>query len=228
MIEILKTTEEAAAAVPVSPQFDSLFDMILHGGPVMVPLGVCSVIAFAYALERSMRLNRIRLGTAGLAGRVAEAVRLGGTEGGLEICRERPTPLTRVLAEGLRSAARPLLEREKAVEDAGLREVKRLSANLRPLVVVGMIAPLMGLFGTVWGMIDAFSNIATQGGPGKPDILAAGISQALITTAAGLAIAIPTQAVYFWLKSRIDRFVRVAEDGYMAVNESLETVRANS
>ena len=119
-----------------------------------------------------------------------------------------------------------MLEREKAVEDAGAREVKRLHANLRPLVLVGLIAPLLGLLGTVWGMIEAFSNIALQDGLGKPELLASGISQALITTAAGLTVAIPTQAAYFWLKGRIDRFVRRTEDLYLDIVPDLDRLRA--
>ena len=108
---------------------------------------------------------------------------------------------------------------EKAVEDAGSREARRLTAKLKPLVVVAGIAPLLGLFGTVWGMIEAFSSIALQDGLGKPELLASGIAQALITTAAGLAIAIPTQAAYFYLRSRVDRFVRSTEDVYLELAE---------
>ena len=107
------------------------------------------------------------------------------------------------------------------MEDAGAREVRRLSSPLRPLVVVGMLAPLLGLLGTVWGMIEAFSSIALDGGLGKPELLASGISQALVTTAAGLAVAIPTQAAAFWFKSRIDRFVQRTEDLYGEMNEAL-------
>ena len=86
-----------------------------------------------------------------------------------------------------------------------------------------MLAPLLGLLGTVCGMIEAFSQIATADGLGKPEQLAGGISQALITTAAGLCVAIPTQAAYFWLKGRIDRFVRRSEDLYLDLADSLQS-----
>ena len=137
-----------------------------------------------------------------------------GAEGAFQVLKDRPRPLGRVLAAGLKRAGAPVLEREKAVEDAGLREVRKLSANLRPLVVIAMIAPLLGLLGTVYGIIQAFSEVAFHGGQGKPEQLAAGLSQALITTAAGLTIAVPTQAAYYWLRAKIDRFVRRAEDSY--------------
>ena len=156
---------------------------------------------------------------------VFDMVMNGGPAAALEVCRRRERPLARVLAAGLARTGAPDPEVEKAVEDAGEREVKRLSANLRPLVVIGMIAPLLGLLGTVWGMIEAFSSIAFQGGLGKPELLASGISQALVTTAAGLAIAIPAQALYYYFKGRIDRFVRGVEDVYLELEDKLAPYR---
>jgi len=213
-----------AGTQATSAGLDSLLDMILHGGPVMIPIGLCSIVSLAYIVERSVRLQKGRLGSMRQGEEVLVAVQDGGPRKGLDYCLQHDTPLTRILAAGLKMAGRPFLEVEKSVEDAGTREVKRLSANLRPLVVVAAIAPLLGLLGTVWGMIQAFSNLAVQ--VGKPELLATGISQALITTATGLSIAIPTQAAYFFFKSRIDRFVHRVEDFYMAMNDSLANRRA--
>ena len=203
-------------------ELDSIFEMVLGGGPIMIPIALCSIVAMAYAVERWVRLRSGALGTDGFGGELLMAVKEGGPDRGLALCRERGLPLARVLQPALAAWQSPFLEREKAVEDAGQREVRRLSANLRPLVVVAMIAPLLGLLGTVWGMIVAFSTIAVQDGLGKPELLASGIGQALITTAAGLTIAIPTQAAYYYLKSRIERFTRSAEELYGKVAETLE------
>jgi len=208
--------KEAAAA-----QLDNLFDMVLAGGGLMIPIGLCSIIALAYIVERSVRLRGSRLGNASFGDQLCDKVANEGPDAGLDLCAEEETSTARVLAAGLKRADAPWVEREKAVEDAGSREVQRLSANLKPLVVIGMIAPLLGLLGTVWGMIDAFANIALGEGLGKPEALAAGISQALVTTAAGLAVAIPTQAAYYYYKGRIDRFVRRTEDLYMEVSDLL-------
>ena len=201
---------------------DSLFDMVVNGGPMMIPLGLCSVVALAYIVERSVRLGARTLGGGRFAHALREAVAHDGVAGALELCLRSRTAMARVLAAGLRRWDAPFLEREKAMEDAGALEVRRLSANLRPLVVVAMIAPLIGLLGTVWGMIEAFSTIALRDGLGKPEMLASGISQALITTATGLVIAIPSQCAYFWFKARLDRFVRQAEDLAREVCDSLE------
>lgn len=217
-LALLATT---AAAEPLDPgvDLDSLYEMIVSGGPVMIPIGLCSVIALAYAVERWIRLRPGRLGTGGFGERLVSAVKEDGPVRGLDLCDESPTPLGRVLGAGLRRWHTPHHEMEKAVEDAGSREARALVAKLRPLVVVAAIAPLLGLLGTVWGMIEAFANIALQDGLGKPELLAGGIAQALITTATGLAIAIPTHAAYHYLRSRVDGFVQRAEDLYERLAE---------
>jgi biopolymer transport protein ExbB len=220
---------------PIAPQvaspadggidLSSLYDMVLAGGPVMIPIGLCSIVALAYTVERLLRLQKGRLGSPRSGGQIVRQARESGPEAALAGCRQQGTALGRVLAAALARASEPAVERERAAEDAGRREVKRLGANLRPLVVVSMIAPLLGLFGTVWGMILAFQAIALREGLGKPELLADGISQALITTAAGLAVAIPTQAVYYHLRSRIERFARLAEDVYLELDGALAARR---
>jgi biopolymer transport protein ExbB len=214
---MMSTTQQAA-----SVELESLLDMVMNGGPLMVPIALCSVISLAYIVERSIRLRSGQLGSHGLGREILDGLTASGPARAIELCEKRPRPLSRILGAGLRRSGAPVTEMEKAVEDAGEREVKRLTANLKPLVVVGMIAPLLGLLGTVWGMIEAFSSIALEQGLGKPELLAGGISQALITTAAGLTVAIPTQAAYFWLKGRIDRFVRRTEDLYLELAEALK------
>lgn len=213
-------------ALLVPPQtapakIDSVYDLVLEGGPLMWPLAACSVLAVAYIVERSVRLREAELGSRRYTRSILDALASGGPPEALRVCAAEPRPLGRVLGAGLARASGPVLEREKAVEDAGAREVKRLASNLKPLVVIAMIAPLLGLLGTVLGMIEAFFEVAVRGGQGKPEQLAGGIGQALVTTAAGLSIAIPVQAAYYWLRGRIDRFVRRSEDAYLELSETL-------
>src|SRR5688572_19114507 len=209
---MLQSSDPAALSLPTDTS--SLYEIVVSGGPIMIPIGVCSVVALAYTVERFLRLRRGPLGLSDVGGEIVQVVRAGGRERGLELCAAKPSPLARVLSTALARWSEPRLEREKAVEEAGLREVRRLSAGLKPLVVVTALAPLLGLLGTVWGMILCFSTVARAEALGQPERLANGISQALITTAAGLIIAIPTQALYYWFKSRIERFARTAEDLY--------------
>ncbi len=205
------------ANVNTSVSLESLYEMLLDGGPLMIPIAVCSIIALAFVVERSTNLRSSTIGNKRFARDLTAIFEKEGAETAMQLCESSKTPLSRILHSSLSRRDQPFLEMEKAVEDTGVREVKRLSAGLRPLVVVAMITPLLGLLGTVWGMIGAFTNIAVQDGLGKPELLAGGISQALITTAAGLAVAIPTQAAYYYFRSRIDRFARLAEDAHQGL-----------
>ena len=202
---------------------DSLFDMVMNGGPVMIPIGLCSIVALTYTVERALRLSSAKLGSKSFGASLLAAVRDEGVDAGVQVCENESTPLARIFREGLKRSKVSSEEMEKAVEDAGAREIGRMGANLRPLAVVAALAPLLGLLGTVWGLIQAFAKLAMADSLGKPELLAGGVSQALVTTAAGLAIAIPTHAAYFYFKSRIDRFTRRTEDIYVGLTEAMAT-----
>ncbi len=209
----------AQAVPPV--QLDSLFDIALSGGPLMWPIACLSVVALAFVVERGVRLRDRELGSLPYARTILDALVAGGAARALEACEREPRPLGRILRSGLVRAQRPALEREKAVEDAGARELARLNARLRPLAIISVLAPLLGFLGTVFGMIQAFLEIAMKDGLGRPELLAAGISQALVTTAAGLCVAIPAQAAFFWFRGRVERFKRRTEDIYVELDETL-------
>jgi biopolymer transport protein ExbB len=193
-------------------QLSSVFESLVSGGPVMIPLGLCSVIAVTWILERSLRMRAPTLGSRALAEQLLTTARERGPASALELTRANGT----VLAKSLQ----PMFERwdesranlEKAVEDSSSREVRALVSSLRPLTVISVCAPLLGLLGTVMGIIIAFRDIALSDAIGKPEALSAGIAQALVTTAAGLAIAIPTQVAFYWFRAKIDRFWRLVEE----------------
>jgi biopolymer transport protein ExbB len=204
-----------------SVQLDSLYDIVVSGGILMWPIGFCSVVAVALIVERSIRLRDRELGSPDYGRGIVDALVAGGPSRAIEACERTPVPLGRILRTGLARAAEPVLEREKAVEDAGARELKRLNSRLRPLAIVAVLAPLLGFLGTVFGMIQAFITIALEEGLGRPELLAAGISQALVTTAAGLCVAIPAQAAYFWFRGRVERFARRTEELYLELDDAL-------
>jgi biopolymer transport protein ExbB len=213
------TDDPQAIAPATSDGLTSLFEMLKSGGPVIWPLGLLSLIAVAFAVERAISLRTGTIGGAKFGKNVVGAMNSEGAKSALQICQDAGTAMARVLYAGLKREEFPLVERDKAVEDAGLREVRRLSANLRPLLVVAVISPLLGLLGTVWGMILAFGELANSSGKADAEALANGISQALTTTAVGLAIAIPSQAAYYWYRSRIDKFIRNVEQYYHEISE---------
>ena len=209
------------AASQATPNVDSLFELIQSGGPLMIPIALCSILALAFAVERWIRLQPASIGSRKLGQKIADATRDGGAKAGLEACGARKKPLERILAAGLERSHMAFADREKVVEDVASGEVRKMSRNLRPLFLVWLIAPLMGLLGTVWGMIEAFSSIAQSSGIGRPELLAGGIYRALTTTAAGLTVAIPAIVFYWVLQGRIERFVGFAEEIYRDVDGAL-------
>jgi len=213
-------------------RLSSFYELVMSGGPVMVPLGLCSVAALAFGAERLFALRARRLGTRGFADAVRGALRespaASGRERARSLCAESGTPLARVLGAALARAHEGAEATEKAAEDAGGRELAAMHSSLRPLVAIAAIAPLLGLLGTVWGIILAFGDIGSSDALGRPDVLAASISQALVTTATGLVIAIPVHVLYHWLRARVDRFARDAEAAYELVRAELFGVATRS
>ncbi|TAH39547.1 MAG: MotA/TolQ/ExbB proton channel family protein [Planctomycetota bacterium] len=219
----LAVAARQASDAAVDNPMDSLFGIVRAGGVIMIPIGIASVAGLAYTIERLIRMRRKKVGTADFSERVVKAVEEGGPERGIQLCEAEPSHLANVVRAGLAEARHSFLHMEKAGEDAGAKEVRHLMNNLRPFLVVATIAPLLGLLGTVWGMIIAFMQIAYAGGLGKPEQLANGIAQALITTAAGLIVAIPIQVVYYYFRARVDRFVILTEQTYGKLAEKVRT-----
>ena len=216
MIQNPTSTPEAPVAAD-----QSFLEMLQAGGYIVYILLGLSVVALAFSVERFLRLRGSSVGTNRFGNRVLDAMETGGVEAASQVCRDEDNSMSRVLLAGLRRSEFPLTERDKAVEDAGMREYRTLAQNLRPLMVVSVISPLLGLLGTVWGMITAFQDLAASEGRADPEMLAGGISMALTTTAVGLAVAIPAQASYYWFKSRTDKFVRNVEHYYYELNDIL-------
>lgn len=201
------------------PGMASLQELIIErGGVLMIPIALCSLVAMAFAIERWLALRSAALGSGRLGREIVEAARDRGAHAALDVCEQhRSKPLARTIAAGLARIDADFSEREKVVEDAAHAEIQRMGRNLRPLFLVWLIAPLLGLLGTVWGMIKAFGNIAVESGIGKPELLADGIYGALTTTAGGLAVAIPAIVAYWYLQGRIEAFAARVESTYREV-----------
>jgi len=203
---------KAAARAPEGQGRTSLFDLLYKGGPVMIPIGLCSVLALAVAVERFISLRREKvIPRAFMAGLKAAFAGPEDVERGVAHCEGHPSPLSRIFKAGLRRLPQGGEAMEKAIEDAGGREAYKLQRSLRPLSVIATVSPLLGLLGTVYGMISAFQSASAQG-VGKADTLAIGIYEALVTTAAGLTIAIPILVVHQVLSSRVDMLVDLMDE----------------
>jgi biopolymer transport protein ExbB len=184
---------------------------LAEGGFLLLLIGACSVAALGIALERMYALRRSRVAPDGLFDRVIALARAGGVDEAIEACGDDESALGRVLVALLKLAGRSRARVKEAAEEVGRSEAARLERFVEGLATVATVAPLLGLLGTVLGMIEAFQE-AELHGFGNPTALASGIWKALITTAAGLAVAIPAFLVYRALLSRIDRFVDELEE----------------
>ena len=201
----------AAGAVAVSDPIPtrSLWDMLWAGGPLIVPLFVCSFLLTVFVLERLVSLRRRRVIPGPFVKRFLHQLREGNLdrEKALERCRQSPSHVAGVFAAAVRKWGRPTVEVEQAVIDAGERAANNLRRYLRVINGVATVSPLLGLLGTVCGMMEAFNAIATTSAMGRPELLAGGISQALLTTAAGLFVAIPALIAYLFFVGRVDRLI---------------------
>ncbi len=178
-----------------------------EGGPLMYLILLCSVIGLAVFLERVFHLHRARIDTDKFMAKIRSLLGEGKIEEATELCEETPGPVAHILKAGLSKHSAPRSEIREAVEDAGVHEVPRLEKNLVVLATIAHIAPLLGLLGTVLGMIKTFMTIEEMEGIVNPSDLAGGIWEALLTTAFGLLVAILAHVAYNLLVSRVGGMV---------------------
>ena len=187
-----------------------MWDVIQRGGPIRYLIILCSVLAVAVVLERLYNLYRAKINTKEFMTDVATRLKRNKIMEAIDMCNSTPGPIAQIMKAGILKHDRPRSEIREAIEDAGVHEVPRLEKNLGVLATIAHISPLLGLLGTVTGMVRAFQVIqekATSLYPVNPGDLAGGIWEALITTVAGLSVAIPTFVAYNYLVSRVDGFV---------------------
>lgn len=212
----------AAEAAPVAADptlTESLrggFDLLLQGGWSMIPIILLSILMVAVIWERVRALRRAQGDPDTLVRNVSDYVAAGDLHGATAYCRERNSPASRILQRGLERLGRPINEIKEAVQEAGRRETYALEKRMDLLASIAAIAPMLGFLGTVTGMIGAFRQIQRYEGLVNPSLLAGGIWEALVTTAAGLAVGLVALFAYNLLVGRIARLVngfeRVSSD----------------
>lgn len=197
-----------------------MVELFNKGGPFMWPLLVCLVIGIAFVFERFWSLTRASINAKKFFIKVQQSLEESGVVGAIEVCANTRGPVASIFHAALLKAEHGLERMEKAIEDGGSIEMAFLEKGMIWLSTIISIAPLLGFLGTVSGMIRAFSAIARRGDV-EPSIVAGGISEALITTAAGLAVAILIQAFYNFFASRIDKIVIDMEESSIALVDTL-------
>jgi len=209
----------------------NLLAVVIDGGILMVPLLGCSFVLAVFGIERLVALRRGRVVPQLFVERFQEQLEAGelSRDEALDACEANRSPVASVFAAAVRRWGRPAVEIEQAVIDAAEREISHLARYRRVFHAVATVGPLLGLLGTVFGLIRSFNDVASAGAMGRPDLLAKGFGEALITTAMGLLVAIPAMILHSWFTSRVDRLsMRIDEAAQRVVHVvSLEAASEN-
>ncbi len=217
----------AASGNPAGVDHQSIVKLITGTNPMIWMLGICSVVTLGFGLERLVALRRGRVIPKDFVARFHE--RLAGgkldRDRALELCKANDSAMARVFSHVVRYWGQPASAIRNAVEADAAGEVVELKRNVRVLNATATIAPLLGLLGTVIGMIEAFNALGAKAGGAKSEALARGISLALVSTAFGLGIAILSVALYYYLLNRVDLLVRDLDE---QARKAIDLVSAES
>lgn len=205
-----------------------LVDTISRGGPVMIPIVLCSIASFSIIVERLVLLRSTNKRMGAFRVRIHGVLQYGHLDEVERTCRDRPNPMARIFLAGLQKLGEGEERIKEAIQVAGERESRRLERYTTGLATIVAGAPLLGFLGTVLGMIKAFQQIETLGGNVNAAVLAGGIWQALLTTAAGLTVAVPTLFAYNYIMSRIRDVVSNLEEGSQSLLDSLRSVQTST
>lgn len=195
-------------------------DLIYKGGPLMIALVICSILSFAIIIERLIYLRRNRIIRIDILREIEVAIKKRDFDKALEWTEKVKAPMIKIAKVALINANKPKDDLKNYVEEAGRMHVQGLERFLTILQTIAVISPLLGLLGTVTGMIDVFETIVTHG-TGNASVLAGGISEALITTASGLSIAIPTLVFYNLFAKKSESIVTEMEHHSVTMVELL-------
>jgi biopolymer transport protein ExbB len=195
-------------------------DYFIQGGPLMWPLAICSIIGLTVTIERLITLRRSMVVPKKFLAAVKQLVIEGKTSAALELCGETWQPVARVVEAGLVRRKLPREWIREGIESAGKEEAVHLEKHIPVLATIAGVSPLIGLLGTVTGMIWVFREIAVHG-VGNAAALSGGISQALLTTAAGLIVGIPFLVAHHYLTQRCNRLIGEMERHSMELLELL-------
>jgi len=196
-------------------------DLVVRGGIFIHPIILCSIIALAVFLERLWILRRKNIIPTEFIRNVEELLKKQKISDAIFLCQGDPSSIARVFFAGLKNAGRGMWLVKESIEERGSREASTLEKRVGILSTIANLTPLLGLLGTVSGMIKTFNVISVQG-VGNPAPLAGGIAEALITTAAGLSVAIPTLVCYRIIKDKAESLIFQMEENSIKIIEIME------
>lgn len=201
----------------------TLWGYFTKGGPIMVPLLICSILGAIFIIERAINFYRVKGNTPEIFGAIRDALLQRDFHRAVEISESQDHPVANTLKAGLLRYGKSHDEIEKAMQSVALHEIAKLEKGLWILATIANIAPLFGFLGTVTGMINSFEALA-EVGLGNPKAVAEGIAQALITTAAGLMIALPVQYAFNHLTNKVNNYTLDMETSAAMLLETFNEV----
>ena len=224
-IQSIMTDEPELQPQAPQPSGIDLLTLITRGGAFMIPIGIMSLIVVALAVERSLSLRRNKLSPEPLVDdltALTNPIDRFNPSVAMRTCQESPSPLSRVVTAMLQRTGQPLSDIERAATDALEREADSQAAPIRWLTLAAAATPLMGLLGTVWGMIVAFHESTTlTADRSRSEQLSEGIYTALVTTLAGLVVAIPAAILALWLENRLTKLFHQMEEFAFQISPGL-------
>ena len=203
LLQIVADSAAAATTTTAQPSM-SLLDLMMKGGWVMIPIGILSVIAVYLMIERFIVISRASKVDTGFMANIKSMLLDGKTDAALSLCRSNNSPIARLLEKGIKRLGKPIKEIESAVENTGKLEIYKLEKNLSYLGIIAGIAPMFGFIGTISGVIRIFYNISLADNI-SISLIAGGLYEKMITSAAGLAVGIIAHIGFHYLNTMIDR-----------------------
>lgn len=215
-------TDSLTAAAPATEESLSLFDLALKGGPIMVPIALCSVIAVYIIFERYFSIRKSAKDDPNFMNNIRDFISNGNIDAARSLCRNTDSPIARMIEKGISRIGKPLSDIEKAIENIGNIEVVKMEKGLSLLATVAGAAPMLGFLGTVTGMIKAFYNMSKAGKTIDISLLSGGMYEAMVTTVAGLIVGIFALVAYNLLTAMVEKVVFKMENSSIEFMDLLQ------
>jgi biopolymer transport protein ExbB len=208
---LLQISADTTVVAPVTDSTLSIIDLAIAGGWVMIPIGLLSIAALYLFIERVLVIQKANQDPDPLMARVKEMVLRGDINGAKLVCAQNETPIARMIEKGISRIGTPLKTIEGSIENVARIEIFKLEKNISTLATIAGVAPMIGFFGTVIGMVEAFISISQEEGTISPKLLSSGIYTAMITTVAGLFVGIIAYLAYNYLVTRVQKVIHKME-----------------
>ncbi len=207
--QVVQDTATALAqpAAPVATESSaSLFELVLKGGPVMIPIAIFLLISIYIIIERLIVINRSSKIPHNFMNNIRDSILSGNIDSARTVCKTTNSPIARMIEKGINRIGRPLADIEKSIENVGKLEVAKLEKNLNFLGIIAGIAPMLGFIGTILGVIRIFYNISLSGTI-EVKYVADGLYEKMVSSASGLIVGIIAYAAYHYLSALIDKII---------------------